>query len=78
MAEVELINIRVVCSDHQAHQRRVESRVGDIPGLTPPTWHSVLAHEYEAWDEASVTIDTARLTPDQAVAMALKRLSGME
>lgn len=78
MAEVELINIRVVCSDHQAHQRRVESRVGDIPGLTPPTWHSVLAHEYEAWDEASVTIDTARLTPDQAVAMALKRLSGVE
>ncbi|MBD8666766.1 putative kinase [Pseudomonas lurida] len=78
MAEVELINIRVVCSDHQAHQRRVESRVGDIPGLTPPTWHSVLAHEYEAWDEASVTIDTAFLTPDQAVAMALKRLSGVE
>lgn len=78
MAEVELINILVVCSDHQAHQRRVESRVGDIPGLTPPTWQSVLAHEYEAWDEASVTIDTALLTPDQAVAMALKRLSGVE
>jgi hypothetical protein len=37
-----------------------------------------VAHEYEAWDEVSVTIDTARLTPDQAVAMALKRLSGVE
>lgn len=78
MAEVELINIRVVCSDRQEHQRRVESRVRDIPGLTPPTWQSVLAHEYEAWDEESVRIDTALLTPDQAVAMALTFLTGVE
>lgn len=78
MAAVELINIRVVCSDRQEHQRRVESRVGDIPGLTPPTWQSVLAHEYETWEGASVEVDTALLTPDQAVAMALQHLTGAE
>ena len=69
-AGVELINIQVVCSDQQEHRRRVESRVGDIPGLVPPTWQSVLVHEYESWDEPLLRLDTARMTPAQAVATA--------
>jgi len=48
-AGVALLDVRVICSDRQEHQRRVETRTGDIPGLAPPTWESVLAHEYEAW-----------------------------
>eukprot|EP01133_Synstelium_polycarpum_P001929 gene1929-2209_t len=50
-AGMPLVNIQVVCSDPHEHQRRVESRTSDIPGLTPPTWQSVLAHEYEPWAE---------------------------
>ncbi|WP_442799562.1 AAA family ATPase [Pseudomonas sp. HN11] len=77
MAGVELLDIRVVCADRQEHQRRVESRMGDIPGLVPPTWESVLAHEYEDWDEVPWTVDTALTTPAQAIAMILKRLTSM-
>ncbi|AZF32574.1 hypothetical protein C4J89_3101 [Pseudomonas sp. R4-35-07] len=69
-AGVELVDIQVICSDQQEHRRRVESRESDIPGLLPPTWQSVLAHEYEAWDEPPFLLDTARLTPAQAIASA--------
>ena len=70
-AGVQLINIQVVCSDVQEHRRRVETRSGDIPGLVPPTWQSVSAHEYEPWEKTPLTIDSALLTPAQSVAMIL-------
>lgn len=73
-AGVELLNIQVVCSDQQEHKRRVESRTGDIAGLVPPIWQSVLAHEYERWDELPLTVDTALVTADQAVALVLKHI----
>jgi predicted kinase len=73
-AGVALLDVRVICSDRQEHQRRVETRTGDIPGLAPPTWESVLAHEYEAWAEVPLTLDTALMTPDQAVTRVLATL----
>jgi predicted kinase len=73
-AGVRLMNIEVICSDKKEHQRRVETRLGDIPGLTPPTWQSVLDHEYEAWAEAPFCIDTALTSPVQAVSMVTKHL----
>ncbi|MDD5443952.1 MAG: AAA family ATPase [Pseudomonas fluorescens] len=74
-ADVEWVNIQVVCSDQHEHQRRVESRAGDIPGLLPPTWQAVLAHEYEAWEEQPLTLDTARMTADQAVTRILAHIA---
>ncbi|WP_405121324.1 AAA family ATPase [Pseudomonas petroselini] len=74
MAAVELTDILVICSDRQEHQRRVATRKADIPGLTPPTWQSVLAHEFEAWDEVPLTVDTTLMTQDEAVAMTLANL----
>ncbi|WP_455827476.1 AAA family ATPase [Pseudomonas graminis] len=70
-----LLNVQVVCTDRQAHRRRVERRSGDIPGLTPPTWQSVSAHDYTPWDEPVFTLDTAEITPAQAVDMILTRVS---
>ena len=70
-AQVELINIQVVCADQHEHRRRVESRVGDVPGLAPPTWQSVLVHEYERWDEPPFRLDTAQMTPAESVAAIL-------
>ncbi|NWD44049.1 AAA family ATPase [Pseudomonas yamanorum] len=67
--DTPLVNIQVICSDSQEHQRRVESRISDIPGLTPPSWQSVLAHEYEPWAEPPFTVDTAHLSPDQVLTM---------
>ena len=66
-AKVVLLDILVTCSDREEHQRRVETRTGDIPGLIPPTWQSVLTHEYEAWESVPLEIDTALMTPEQAV-----------
>lgn len=70
---IRLVNIQVICSDTNEHQRRVETRMADIPGLTPPTWESVVGHEYEPWDEAPFCIDTALTSPVQAVAMIVNR-----
>lgn len=71
-ASVQLLNVEVICSDADEHRRRVESRRGDIPGLTPPTWQSVLAHEYEPWAEARVCIDTAMVSAAQAVSLIME------
>lgn len=68
-----LENIHVICSDKHEHRRRVETRTVDIPGLTPPTWQSVMDHEYEPWDEAPFCIDTAFASPAQAVSMIINR-----
>jgi predicted kinase len=73
-----LVNIQVICSDKHEHQRRVETREGDIPGLTPPTWQSVLDHEYEPWDEAPFCIDTAMASATQAISMIIKRFLSRE
>lgn len=73
-AGVELMDIQVICSDQQEHQRRVETRASDIPGLVPPTLQSVLAHEYEAWGEMPLTLDTSVVTAAQAVARVLAQL----
>jgi predicted kinase len=77
IAGVAFLDIRVICSDRQEHQRRVETRTGDIPGLVPPSWESVLAHEYEDWDEVPLTVDTAFTTPEQAMGVILRDLTAM-
>jgi len=74
-ADVALVNIQVVCTDAQEHRRRVETRTGDIPGLTPPTWQSVSAHEYERWEKTPLTIDTALSAAAESVAMILAHLN---
>ncbi|PRA45782.1 MULTISPECIES: AAA family ATPase [Pseudomonas] len=73
-AGVELANVQVICSDADEHRRRVETRISDIPGLMPPTWESVLGHEYEQWNEAVFCLDTAQASAAQAVAVIVERL----
>lgn len=70
---VPLVDIQVICSDKQEHQRRVETRQIDISGLIPPNWHSVQNHEYEAWDNAPFSVDTALASSTEAVAMIMER-----
>ncbi len=67
--KVELVEIEVVCSDGREHQRRVESRIADIPGLVLPTWQQVLDRYYEPWETAHV-IDTAGRTCEETVSQA--------
>jgi predicted kinase len=68
-AGTRLIEVEVICSDLQKHRRRVEQRVPDIGGLVMPTWQDVRTRHYVPWEEPHVEIDTAYLTPDEAVAV---------
>ncbi|WP_313048351.1 AAA family ATPase [Pseudomonas soli] len=65
-AGVRLVDVLVICSDKVEHRRRVERREPDIPGLTPPTWASVVNHEYESWEEEPFTVDTALISSEEA------------
>jgi predicted kinase len=67
-AQARLIEIEVICSDPLEHRRRVEGRKPDIPSLVYPTWQAVLDREYAAWEEPHLLVDTAHLTPDDAIA----------
>jgi hypothetical protein len=51
-----------VCSDVEAHRRRVETRRSDIPGLKLPIWENVVAREYEPWSRDHLVIATAGKT----------------
>jgi predicted kinase len=67
LAQARAIEIEVVCSDAKEHQRRVEHRTTDIPGLIPPTWQEVVARDYQPWNRKHVVIDTAILSVEQTL-----------
>ncbi|MBW8355844.1 MULTISPECIES: AAA family ATPase [Pseudomonas] len=71
---VLLLDVEVICSDPREHRRRVETRQVDVPGLQAPSWQSVLDHDYQAWAESPLRLDSASLSPQQAVALILARL----
>jgi predicted kinase len=72
-AGVRAIEVQVVCSDRQEHERRVSSRVTDIAGLRLPSWSDVLARERESepW-QADVTIDTAGRSIEQSAQLVAR------
>lgn len=72
-----LLEVEVVCSDPAEHRRRVESRKADIPGLTVPIWEAVLRHEYEAWTESRLVIDSALVSASGAANLILERLQSL-
>jgi predicted kinase len=73
-ARTRLIEIEIVCSDVDEHRRRVERRDPDIQGFTLPTWRDVLDRDYAPWPEPHIVIDTARLTPAEAIAMVERHM----
>ena len=70
-----LLNVQIICSDPEQHRQRVESRISDVPGLLVPDWQSVMAHEYEPWAQAPLTLDTARLSVDAALALLVEQVA---
>ena len=68
-ARKPLIEVEVVCSDHVEHRRRVEQRTSEIDGLILPTWQDVLDRDYAPWPEPHFIVDTARLSPAEAIAI---------
>ena len=68
MAGGHLAEIRMTCSDEAEHYRRLDTRVGDVPGLARVTWDMVERHPPEAWDDAPhLALDTAVISVSDAV-----------
>jgi predicted kinase len=66
-AGVPALEVEIVCSDREEHQRRVEARAPDIPGHALPSWDEVLRRDYQPWNRARVVIDTAAMDIEAAV-----------
>jgi predicted kinase len=64
---VDAIEVEVICSDLEAHRRRIESRTADVVGLQLPTWNDVITRDYRPWDRQRLVIDTSQLTVEQSV-----------
>jgi len=73
--QTRIIEIEVVCSDPVEHRRRVESRHPDIDGLILPSWQAVLERHYSPWEEPHLIIDTANLTPNEAIALVEQQMN---
>jgi predicted kinase len=72
-AGVRAVEVEVRCSDVNEHRRRVENRLIQSGG---PTWREVCERDYRPWPGATVVVDTATLTFEQAVAQ-LRSALGM-
>ncbi|GET45586.1 AAA family ATPase [Capnocytophaga felis] len=62
-----LINIEVVCSDKEQHQKRVFNRVSEIENLQLPNWEAISKYHYENWTENRIQIDTSNKTIEDSV-----------
>jgi predicted kinase len=66
-AQVDAIEIEVICSDSREHRSRVERRLQDISGLRLPTCEEVISREYHPWNREQIVIDTANRSVAQNV-----------
>jgi len=74
-AKVTVFDVEIICSESAEHRRRVEGRASDISGLALPSWQAIQSHYYEPWRTERLILDTARLTPDEALAEIEGRLN---
>src|SRR5262249_1633746 len=58
-ADVQAVEVEIVCSDRDEPRSRVETRSSDIAGLSLPSWDAVTKREYHPWTRPRLVIDTA-------------------
>lgn len=63
-----VLDVEVICGDEAEHRRRVETRVPDIAGFELPSWQRIKSRGYIPWTGPRLVVDTALLSPDEAVA----------
>lgn len=73
-ARVPLLEIECRCGDALEHRHRVETRAGDVQGWALPSWDDVMSREYQTWSTASLVIDTAQYSVEEAVSLIEQRL----
>jgi predicted kinase len=74
-AGAEVVWLEIVCTDRAEHRRRVETRVGDVPGLNLPDWDKVSRRDYHTMVEDHARIDTAGRTIEDCVEEAIGLLA---
>lgn len=72
LAQAKRIEVEVVCSDHNQHRSRIETRVSDICGFSLPNWQDVENRHYEIWETKDITIDTSVHTVAQSIEILKK------
>ncbi len=72
--DVPAVEVEVICSDTDVHQKRLASAKPDAAGVKPPTWDEVLARHYEPWSRDRIVIDTADESAEQSAAKLLAAL----
>lgn len=72
--DVKAIEVEIICSDAEVHQKRLAKAKPDEAGVKPPTWEEVMARHYEPWSRERIVIDTAYETIDEAAALLLASL----
>jgi predicted kinase len=70
------VNIEVVCSDPREHQKRVETRLSTVPGLTLPTWRDVTERQYDDWTVDRVVVDTFGRSEQETLDELLAKIPG--
>jgi predicted kinase len=73
-AGADVVEVEVICTDEAEHRRLVETRMSDVPGLTPPTWQEVVDRDYRPWTRERLVIDTAGRDPEACVTQVLAAL----
>lgn len=71
---VPYLEIEIICSDRQEHQRRAENRTSDIPCLSLPSWENIQSREFEVWSGRQLIIDTSQVSITEALAQITNHL----
>ncbi len=61
------INIEILCSNKEEHQKRIETRKSEIAGLKLPVWEDVENREYYSWETERIIIDTANKSAEESL-----------
>lgn len=72
-----VLDVEMICSDEVEHRRRVDARDADIAGFEVPTWKQIKARAYTPWTEDRLVLDTAFLSPGNAVARIEARIDAL-
>ncbi len=70
-AGVAFVDVAVVCSDEEEHQRRIETRQS---GLRRLTWQDVVARKLDAADAETIVVETAGRSIEECLATVLAAL----
>ena len=73
-AELQFINIEIVCSDQKEHRYRTENRIASVKNLQVPTWTDIQNRHYETWESPVLRIDRAHRTPSESLQERLREI----